>query len=159
MSVSSDIKIIPYSEDLKEHIRILNEEWLNKYFRVEESDYIQLGNPKEEIIDKGGFIFFAQHKQGIVGTASLLKISDQEFELGKMAVTESAQGLGVGNALMDHCIAFVLKRNVRKLILYSNRKLKPAIHIYHKYGFIEVPMESGHYERADIKMEKVFDRI
>jgi hypothetical protein len=49
------------------------------------------------------------------------------------------------------------KLKIKKQVLYSNRKLANAIHLYKKYGFYEVPMDSDHYERANIKMEKVFD--
>jgi ribosomal protein S18 acetylase RimI-like enzyme len=148
------VKIIPYSDSLKEHIKTLNVEWLEKYFRVEPVDVIQLSNPKEEIVDKGGLIFYASYNNNIVGTASLLKISDSSYELGKMAVTESAQGLGIGKLLMDHCLNVAKQMKLQTVVLYSNRSLGPAIHIYKKYGFNEVPLEPGHYERADIKMEK-----
>ena len=53
----SNIQIIDFSDDLKESIKTLNYEWLEKYFRVEKSDVISLSNPREEIINKGRFIF------------------------------------------------------------------------------------------------------
>lgn len=148
------IEILPYNDSLKEHIKTLNIEWLEKYFRVEPVDVIQLSNPKEEIIDKGGLIFYASHNNKIVGTASLLKIDDVSYELGKMAVTHSAQGLGIGKLLMDHCLEVAKQMKLKTVVLYSNRSLHTAIHIYKKYGFKEVDLEPGHYERADIKMEK-----
>jgi len=148
------IEIIGYAEELKQHIKTLNVEWLSKYFRVETNDEIQLSNPQAEIIDKGGSIFYARHNNEIVGTVSLLKIDDTYFELGKMAVTEHAKGLGIGQLLMDHTIAVASRMGIKKLVLYSNTSLGPAIHIYEKYGFREVPMEAGHYERANIRMEK-----
>lgn len=151
----SYIEIIDYDESLREPVKTLNYEWLEKYFRVEPSDAIQLSNPKEEIIDKGGFIFYARWNNEIVGTASLLKISDGEYELGKMAVTEKARGHSIGNALVEHCLHVSQRMKIHKLVLYSNTSLSPAIHLYKKYGFVEAPLESGHYERANIKMEKI----
>ena len=71
-----------------------------------------------------------------------------------MAVTINAQGFGIGKLLMEHCIEFAKQKSIKKLILYSNTKLKPAIHLYRKYGFNKVELEPGHYERANIKMEK-----
>ncbi|SEL08605.1 hypothetical protein SAMN05661044_01940 [Olivibacter domesticus] len=44
------------------------------------------------------------------------------------------------------------KLQVEKLILYSQTILATAINIYRKLGFKEVPLETGIYERADIKM-------
>lgn len=149
------VEMIPYTEELKEPIKLLNIEWLEKYFRVEDIDVLQLSNPKEEIIDKEGFIYYARHNNAIVGTVSLLYVEEGKYELAKMAVTDKAQGLGVGNMLMQHCFNECKRLNIRSLVLYSNRSLGPAIHLYHKYGFKEVELESGHYERADIKMEKL----
>lgn len=151
------IEIVDYTEDYREAIKNLNYEWLQKYFRVEEGDVISLSNPKQEIIDKGGFIFYAKWKGEIVGTASLLKVSNSVFELGKMAVTEKVRGQQIGTKLLEHCLTVSKQKQISKLILYSNTKLSAAIHLYKKYGFKEVPLESGHYERADIKMEKVLN--
>ena len=97
MTTQNTVEIIPFSEDLKEHIKTLNIEWLKKYFRVEDQDELVLSNPQEEIIDKGGMIFYAKHNNEISGTASLIKVDDLTFELSKMAVSHKAQGLGIGN--------------------------------------------------------------
>ncbi|MBE8724629.1 GNAT family N-acetyltransferase [Flavobacterium hungaricum] len=155
MDTKSTLEIIAFSEDLKEHIKILNKEWLEKYFKVEEKDELTLSNPKEEIIDKGGFIFYAKYNDEILGTFSLLKSDNETFELSKMAVSDKAQGLGIGNKFLTHCIEFAKEHKIKRLFLYSNTKLLPAIHLYTKFGFNEIPLEEGVYERADIKMEKI----
>lgn len=153
------IKIINYTNELKDHIKILNYEWLEKYFKVEASDVISLTDPKKEIIDKGGYIFYASYNDQIVGVVALLKIEEDHFELAKMAVTEKYQGLKVGKILIEYCIEFSKENAIKKLVLYSNRQLESAIHIYKKYGFNEILLESGHYERANIKMEKIVFKI
>ena len=100
MNTHNIVEIIPFSSDLKDPIKTLNKEWLQKYFRVEEKDEIVLSNPQEEIIDKGGMIFYAKYNNEILGTVSLLKIDNTTFELSKMAVSDKAQGLGIGNKLL-----------------------------------------------------------
>ena len=154
MNTQNTVEIIPYSADLKEHIKTLNIEWLQKYFRVEEKDELVLSNPQEEIIDKGGMIFYAKYNDEILGTVSLMKINENTFELSKMAVSDKAQGLGIGNKLLVHSVAIAEENNIKKLLLYSNRILLPALHLYEKFGFVEVRLEDVSYERADIKMEK-----
>jgi ribosomal protein S18 acetylase RimI-like enzyme len=154
MNITTTITILPFSSDLKDHIKTLNVEWLKKYFKIEPKDELVLSHPQEEIIDKGGMIFYAQYQDEIVGTVSLIKINDHSFELSKMAVTASAQGAGIGKELLQHCIQLAKQQQIKTLILYSNRSLSSAIHLYKKYGFIEVPLEEGIYERADIKMKK-----
>ena len=147
------IKIIDFAEGLELPIKKLNYEWLEKYFKLEPTDILSLSNPKTEIIDKGGFIFYAKLNNEIVGTASLLKKNDLIFEIGKMAVSEKAQGFKIGTLLLEHCINFAKQKKISTLILYSNTKLETAIHLYRKYGFLEIELEKGLYERADIKME------
>jgi GNAT superfamily N-acetyltransferase len=151
----SEVEIIDFSMELKDHIKTLNLEWIKVHFKVEDKDERILSNPQEEIIDKGGKIFYARYNGEIVGTVSLLKINDVTFELTKMAVTEGFQGLGIGKKMLEHLFIIAKGERIEKLIIYSARKLKSAIHLYLKYGFIEIPLEVGVYERADIKLEKL----
>lgn len=151
---SPSIEIIEYTEELKHFIKTLNYEWLQKYFRVENGDFLALSNPKEYIIDKGGFIYYAKVNNEIVATVSLLKKTDTIFEIGKMAVSSKAQGHKIGTHLLEHCLEIAKQKQIEKLILYSNTKLEAAIHLYRKYGFTETTLEKGLYERANIKMEK-----
>ena len=152
-NLKNNIEIIPFDETLKEPIKTLNYEWLEKYFYIEDSDRKVLSNPIKEIIDKGGFIYYVKLNDTIVGTVSLLKKAKNVFEIAKMAVSEKAQGFGIGKLLIEHCLKTAQEKNIAKLILYSSTQLKTAIHLYKKYGFTEVALEKGTYKRADIKME------
>ena len=156
MSINKNkIEIINFNDKLKEDIKTLNYEWLEKYFCIEKGDIISLSNPRKEIIDKGGFIFYAKLDNKIIGTVSLLKKTNNIYELGKMAVSKNAQGLGVGTVLLEYCLKVSKQKKISKLVLYSNTILKSAIHLYRKYGFIESKLEGDLYERANIKMEKI----
>lgn len=147
--------IIPYNPTLKEAVKILNFEWLNQYFSVEPIDETVLSNPETHIIDKGGFVFLAQQKNQIVGTFSLLKINDFEFELSKMAVAASHQGNGIGKLMLQFALDFGNEKGWHKIILFSNTKLEPAIHLYQKFGFVEIELGTSLYKRTNIKMEKI----
>jgi len=147
-----NIKIIPFQESLASHFHDLNMEWLQRYFYVEPHDTKVLENPQSYIIDNGGFIFFATYKNTIVGTLALIN-EKEGFELSKMAVAPAYQGLKIGLQLMEFAISFAKKKQWKSLLLYSNKKLVPAISLYKKVGFNEVPLEEDvYYERADIKM-------
>ena len=106
------IKIIDYSDELKENVKKLNYEWLEKYFHIEKGDEISLSNPKK-IIDKGRYIFFVKNESSendeTIAVSSLLKKTNTIFELGKMAVTEKEQGKGIGKILLYHCLDFAKK--------------------------------------------------
>lgn len=154
MSNDRHIEIIKFSDELSEPIKTLNYEWLEKYFRVEDGDIASLSNPQKYIIDKGGHIYYAKLNDEIVGTASLLKKSETIYELCKMAVTDKAQGHGIGTILLEYCLNVAKQKQIQTLILYSNTILVSAIHLYRKYGFEEIELENGLYERANIKMQK-----
>ena len=153
--IIENIEIIAFEPSLAKEFKDLNIAWLKKYFEVEPADEKVLNDPQKEIIKKGGFIFFAKSGNTVAGTVSLLKLNEDVFELAKMAVAESWQGKKIGNLLMEYCIDFAKRMDAAKLVLYSNRKLLPALHLYKKFGFIEVPLENSEYKRSDIKMEKV----
>ena len=151
----NNLHIIPYRHDLRSYFKDLNIAWLRKYFIVEPIDEEMLSDPESFIIDKGGHIYFAQVGEKIVGTFALMKINDEAFELGKMAVDEQFQGQKIGHKLLSVAIEKVSELGARQLILYSNTVLASAIHLYKKYGFIEVPLGSSEYKRSNIKMEKL----
>jgi ribosomal protein S18 acetylase RimI-like enzyme len=71
-----------------------------------------------------------------------------------MAVRKDQRGSGIGNQLMDYIIARCRARGVRTLELYSNTRLDNALHLYRKYGFVEIPLPTDCvYDRANIRMQ------
>jgi N-acetylglutamate synthase-like GNAT family acetyltransferase len=147
------LKIIPLGKTNKSHLKRLNVAWLETYFFVEPNDLVQLENPEREIIDKGGYIFFAEFNGQIVGTVSLLKKDYFTYELGKMAVYENCQGHGIGKQLLLHTITHAKTIEATKLILFTNSILKSAISLYQKHGFEQVDLGDSVYKRSDVKME------
>ncbi len=146
--------IIPFQDEYTKYFRDLNLEWLEEYFCVEPHDAELLNHCKTEIIDRGGYIFFYQKEDQIVGTFALIKINQTVFELGKMAVTPSYQGQGIGQELLQFCKDFASRKHIKKIILYSNKSLENSIYLYKKYDFKEIEMEANKpYARGNIKME------
>ena len=148
-----EVEIVGYRDEYAKYFTELNIAWLQKYFVVEPIDQEMLSDPKKFIIEKSGFIYFAGFSGKIVGTFALIKIDEGTYELSKMAVEESFIGKKIGNKMLEFCIEEGKRLKADKIILYSNTKLEPAIHLYKKFGFKEVPLESPDYERANIKME------
>ncbi len=147
------MEFLSFNDSLANEFSQMNLAWVKKYFEVEPADKLVLSNPRRNIIDKGGYIFFAKSGDTIAGTFALLRVNDQEFELSKMAVKEAFLGKNIGNALLTFCLQEAKKLGIKKLVLYSNTKLGPAIHLYMKYGFLQVPLNNSAYKRSDIKME------
>jgi len=148
----NSVEIIDFESQYATQFYDLNVEWLEKFFYVESYDKKVLSNPKEFIIDKGGYIFFAKYNNEIVGTVALIN-QKNFFELSKMAVSPKYQGLKIGKQLMDYCITFSKEQGWKTITLYSHIKLVAAINLYKKIGFIEVPLEAdSNYERSGVKM-------
>jgi GNAT superfamily N-acetyltransferase len=148
------ITIVPFEQKYSADFKRLNLEWLQQYFVVEPYDEYQLSHPLEEIIAKEGYIFLARENENIAGTVALMKENDHSFELTKMSVTLNSQGKGISKLLMNACVTLAKEKKWRRLFLYSNTKLVPAIQLYRSYGFVEIPLEpNSQYNRTNIKME------
>ena len=147
------VDILRFSPAYKEQFKILNIEWLQKYFEVETEDEKILSNP-EEIISGGGEIFFVIVNDEAVGTCAVIKKNEYEFELAKMAVTEKAQGRQAGKKLALAAIGFAYSKGAKTLYLETSRKLIAAVNLYEKLGFEYVPHNAdSKYKRETIKMK------
>ncbi|MFL2622663.1 MAG: GNAT family N-acetyltransferase [Candidatus Marisimplicoccus sp.] len=147
------VSIVPFKDKYSKDFYNLNYDWLDEYFYVEDYDEKVLGNCKEEIIDKGGYIFFALHKSDVVGTMALMPREEGVYELNKMAVRKDLRGNGIGNKLIEFIINYSKDKDYSSIILYSNTVLKNSIHLYNKFGFKEIDNPDAPYKRSDIKME------
>ena len=121
---------------------------------MEPIDELILNNPKSKILDPGGHIIMVELNSKVIGTFTFIKIEDSVFEFSKMTINSIYRGQGFGNSIMKYAISFARKNKWKKIVLYSNTKLENSIHLYYKYGFLEVEMESNVvYSRGNIKME------
>tara|TARA_B000000557_G_scaffold145931_1_gene118398 strand:- start:49 stop:516 length:468 start_codon:yes stop_codon:yes gene_type:complete len=154
-----EINIINFQDNFEKDFYDLNIEWLEYFFQVEEYDYKVLSNSKKYIINKGGKIFFAESAGNIIGTVALMPTKNKlVFELTKMAVKPEYRNKGIGKKLLKKCIDYSKSNNHSSIILYSNKKLNNAIHLYRNFGFKEIKMEKkSPYLRANIKMVWIND--
>lgn len=149
---SADLEIIDYAPHYQDDFRRLNHEWITRYFELEPADHITLGDPQTHILDPGGFILLARYQGVIVGSGALLHAPDGSWKLAKMAVTDQLQGRGIGYALCQAILGRARTLGVARVELVSNRTLLPALHVYRKLGFEEIPLGTVMYKRGDIKM-------
>ncbi len=146
--------IVDYQPEHQFWFEKLNREWIEKYFAMETPDFEILQNPQEHILSKGGSIFMATCDGKIAGTVALKHAGPRIYELTKMAVSPEFQGRKLGRALAEAAIARARSSGASKIVLYSNKMLVPAIALYIKLGFREIPVD-GPYKRTNIKMELV----
>jgi GNAT superfamily N-acetyltransferase/DNA-binding MarR family transcriptional regulator len=149
----SSVAIIPFEPRYGPDFKRLNLEWLNRYFTVEPIDRAVLSRPAA-IIRNGGFILLARIGKKIVGTCALLNHGESRYELSKMAVTESYQGLGIGKRMLESAIKTFASRAKGELFLETNSALSPAIRLYEAVGFVHAKRPAGpsHYQRSDVYM-------
>jgi GNAT superfamily N-acetyltransferase len=140
--------------------RTLNEEWISRYFVLEQKDRETLSDPENTILRKGGHIFIAYAQGQAVGCVALVPAEAGVYELAKMAVSPRMQGQGIGRKLLDYAIAQARDLGAKSLFLGSSSKLKSAVHLYEAVGFRHVPpanLPDMPYARADIFMQMPLD--
>ena len=151
-----DIQLRSFQPGDEAAFRKLNEDWINKYFAIEESDRLVLEHPVSEILEPGGHIFMALSNNVPVGCCALLSMEENAFELAKMTVAEGYRGQGIGREILQYTIAQAKALGAARLYLETSSKLANAIHLYESLGFRHLPPERlvpSPYARANVFME------
>lgn len=147
------INIIEYKPHHQSYFEKLNRHWIEKYFVMEPVDEFVLTNPEEALLKPGGAILMAEYDGEIAGTVALRKADDTTYEFTKMAVDNKFQRKGIAEALSYASFERAKILGAKKVILYSNSILTPAIRLYEKLGFKHVLVGNTGYKRSDVKME------
>lgn len=135
--------------------RTLNEEWISRYFVLEQKDRDQLNHP-ETILERGGHIYMALRDGIGVGCVALVPMGNGVFELSKMAVSPELRGFGIGRLILKHAIHQARQLGAGSLFLGSNTRLASAVTLYESAGFQHLPEERTPllgYSRANVFME------
>ena len=149
------IRVVTYREELRSAFEQLNRDWIESYFVLEDADRAIFADPSKAVLTPGGQIFFVVEGEAVLGTCAVLRHSTTEVEIAKMAVAPSARGRGLGDLLMEASVDFARKTGATKVSIVSNTVLAPAIQLYRKHGFVEVPLAAdGRYQRANIRLER-----
>jgi putative acetyltransferase len=154
--LNQEITFRLFQEGDAEAFRALNQEWIARYFEVEEQDLIQLNDPAGNILQPGGQIVMAVANGERIGCCALVLVKTGVFEVAKMAVSESYRSQGIGRRLLQYTIAQAKKLGAHRLELASNTKLANAVHLYESLGFRHLPperIEPSPYARANVFME------
>ena len=147
--------VVTYRKEFRAAFEQLNRAWIERYFVLEDADRELFSDPEAKILAHGGQIFFVVDATGVLGTCAVLRHSAEEYEIAKMAVAPSARGRGLGDLLMEAAVRFARDHGARKVVIVSNTMLGPALRLYRKHGFIEVPLANdARYRRANIRMER-----
>ena len=151
------VRITTYKPCYKQDFIRLNKQWIESYFRLEQSDLDTFMHIDESIIGCGGQIFLAvDEKETVVGCCALKPHPESDcHELAKMAVLPDAQSKGIGRQLGEALLDYARRHHVKRIFLEGNTHLEASISLYRKLGFKEIPLSGNAYERCDILMELI----
>ena len=149
------MKLVSYNPKYKNEFIEMNKYWISSMFVMETEDEHELDNI-EPYIENGGQIFFAlDDNNSIMACCMIAPRDDGNWEIMKFAAKGMYTGTGAGSACLKACIDYAREQGVERIIIVSNRKCVQAVHLYRKFGFIEIPVdkEKFPFERADIAFE------
>ena len=146
------IEIVEFESGHQPYFEAFNRAWIEEFYELEPIDKYVLGNPEEAIIKPGGAILMALFNGKVAGTVALKKIDADSFEFTKMAVDQHFRKNGIGEALTYASFEKAREMGAHTIILYSNKLQAAAIRLYEKIGFRHLPVDTGVYKRANVKM-------
>jgi ribosomal protein S18 acetylase RimI-like enzyme len=148
-------RIETYRDEYRSDFERLNRDWIETFFVLEDADREVFRDPDQAIIAPGGQIFFVVDESGVQGTCAVVPHDPGVFEIAKMAVAPGARGRGYGDLLMEASVEFARRAGARRVVIVSNTVLAPAIRLYQKHGFIQVPLDQHErFARANIRLER-----
>ena len=148
------MKIVPYDKKYKNDFIEMNRLWISEMFVLEKED-LEVLNNVDKLVEQGAEIFFAiDDDETVLACCMIEPLSNGEWEIAKFCARGMHTGTG-GSACLQACIEFAKKKEIKKIVIVSNRKCENAVHLYRKFGFVEVPVdqEKFPFDRADIAFE------
>lgn len=148
------MQIVEYEKKYRNEFIRLNTEWLERFYWVESFDLYAMEHI-DELISQGAMAYFAVENDDVLATCMTMPLGDGVWEICKLAAKDQYTGTGAGSSVLKSAMEYAIANNAKKLVLISCRSLKPAIHLYKKIGFKEVPYRKEYWksDKADIEME------
>ena len=149
--------ILDYTPAVKEDFISINKAWILSLFGEIEKEDEEVFAAPERIIEQGGMIMFAVTDDGVAATGMIKPLTPEKWELCKLGANENIPHKGAGTAVFKALMDYAKKQGAKTVLIETNSKLGPALHIYEKYGFTYVPMIDSEYKRVDVIMEYKFE--
>lgn len=150
------MELIEYQPKYKEAFIQFNTDWIMDNFGSLEEEDLYTFRHIEESLDNGGMIYFAIENGNVLAACMTKPLGDgSTWELCKLGSNKHLPHKGAGSMVFEAVMNWAIEHGAKKLFILSNSKLKPALHIYEKYGFREVKLDDYEYVRGDIAFEYI----
>lgn len=133
----SAINIIDYRPGLKKKFFGLVAPWIMslKDGQLNKEEKKLLDNPEKEYLLNGGFIFFAEFQNEIVGCAALRRLTDEDFELEFLVTHPNFRNLGIGKKLIERSISRCKENCAQKLWMQLGSFSIIKAGLFEQFGF------------------------
>lgn len=147
------MNVIPFEEKYRQSFIDFNTDWIISNFGFLEDHDKEAFEKIDEKIKAGAMIFFAVENDIALATCMAMPVEGTIWELCKMGSNKNIPHKGAGSAVFEASMKWALAHGAERIVILSNSKLKPALHIYEKYGFKEIKLDDYEYVRGDIAFE------
>lgn len=147
------MKVIPFEEKYRQSFIDFNTDWIISNFGFLEEHDKETFEKINEKMKVGAMIFFAVENDIALATCMAMPVKGTTWELCKMGSNKNIPHKGAGSAVFEASMKWALEHGAERIFILSNSKLKPALHIYEKYGFKEIKLDDYEYVRGDIAFE------
>lgn len=151
------MEILEYDSKYKDSFIQFNTDWIVDNFGCLEKEDVETFAKIEEDLTNGAMIYFAVENDVPLATCMAKPMNGETWEICKLGSNKYREHKGSGSAVFEAAMKWATDHGAKRLFILSNRKLKPAIHIYKKFGFKEIKLDDYEYVRGDIAFEKTMD--
>lgn len=147
--------IIEFDGRYKQSFVDLNKAWIEEYFGFIEEEDLNTFDHIEEALSSDAMIYFAVEGEDVMATCMTRKMDGNTWEICKLGADDRFQGKGAGSGVLKACMDYAAAHGADRLYIESNSKLEAAMHLYRKFGFQEIPLNSREYARGNIAFEYI----
>ena len=149
------MKVVPYTGTHRQAFIDFNTDWIMDNFGFLEQEDLDTFDRIDEELDAGAMIYAAESEQSAPLAFCMARPMEKgRWEICKLASNKHMPHGGAGSVVFRAAMNYAINHGAKEIFLLSNRKLKPALHIYQKNGFHEIKLDNYEYERGDIAFIK-----
>ena len=136
---AESLQVIDYKPGLTKNFHELREAWLSEKMNggLNGEGSINIQYPDKKHFMEGGFFFYGQYKDQMVGFVALKRLDNDTFELNNLYIHPNYRNLGFDRLLVERCISRCNENHANELWLQTSRNKSDIALLYEALGFID----------------------